>query len=217
MRASQARMAPPIKMNVRPFQLSQDVPTATNAESASITQEAAHQMVKIALQKTDWFGIAPLCKSAGHQIGPGLEADLPGLCGLRCRAQAQLKFDPVRLARPTCQVVFVVRNTGLQHMRATSTRALCSRLACIAFDRNRLPSRLLNGLLNPLANFCTAARVSFLSVGLVARVRDTDQGLRRGAVDGLRPGPRGLRLLGDDGNRAARNQANTTQHKYRFA
>jgi hypothetical protein len=34
------------------------------------------------------------------------------LCGLRCGAQAQLKFDPVWIARPTCQVVFVVRNTG---------------------------------------------------------------------------------------------------------
>jgi hypothetical protein len=60
-------------------------------------------------------------------------------------------------------------------MGATATRALCSRLASIAFDRDRLPSGLLNGLLNPLTNFCTAAGVSFLSVGLVARVRDTDQ------------------------------------------
>lgn len=175
MRASQARVGPPIKMKVRPFQRGQDAPTATNAGSAGITQKAVHQTVKIALQKTDWLGIAPLCKSAGHQIGPGLVADLPGLCGLRCWAQAQLKFDPVWLARPTREIVFVLRNTGFQQMGATATRALCSRLACIAFDRNRLPSRLLNGLLNPLANFCTAARVSFLSVGLVARVSDTDQ------------------------------------------
>ncbi len=132
-------------------------------------------MVKITLQKTDWLGIAPLGKSTGHQIGPGLVADLPGLCGLRCRAQAQLKFDPVGLARPTREIVFVVSNPCREHMGATATRALCSRLSCIAFDRDRLPSGLLNGLLNPLANFRTAAGESFWSVGGVARMRDTDQ------------------------------------------
>jgi hypothetical protein len=102
-------------------------------------------------------------------------------------------------------------------MGATATHALGSRLPCIAFDRDRLPSGLLNGLLNPLTNFCTAAGVFFLSVAWVARVRDTDQRLRRGTVDGLRRGTCGLRLMGDNGNRAARNQANTTHHQYRFA
>ena len=74
--------ATPIKMRERPAQGGQDVPTATNAGSTGITQKAVHQMVKIALQQTDWLGIAPLCNSTGQQIGPGLVADLPDLCGL---------------------------------------------------------------------------------------------------------------------------------------
>jgi hypothetical protein len=101
-------------------------------------------------------------------------------------------------------------------MGATATHALCSRLSCIAFDRDRLPSSLLNSLLNSLANFSAAPGVSFLSVGRVGRVRYTDQRLRRGTVDGLRRGTRGLRLMGDDGDRAARNQSNTTQHQHCF-
>ena len=132
-------------------------------------------MVKIALQQTDWLGIAPLCNSTGQQIGPGLVADLPDLCGLRCGAQAQLKFDPVWLARPTREIVFVVCNTGFQHMGATATRALCSRRTCDGVDRDRLPPSLLNGPLDALANFSATTGVSFSSVALVAWVYDTDQ------------------------------------------
>ena len=164
MRASQAHVGTLHQNQGAALSVRPGCPAATNAGSAGITQKAIHQMVKIALQKTDRFGIAPLHKSAGQQIGPGLVADLPGLCGLRCGTQAQLKFDPVRLARPTREVVFVVRNPCREQMGATATRALCSRRTCIAFDRDRLPSRLLNRLLNSLANFSTAAGVSFLSV-----------------------------------------------------
>ena len=74
--------APPIDLKEKTVQCAQDAPTATNAGSAGITQKAVHQVVKIALQKTDGFGIAPLYNSTGQQIGPGLVADLPGLCGL---------------------------------------------------------------------------------------------------------------------------------------
>ena len=148
--------APPIKTKVRPVGAAKMLrPPQTLNQRASLKRR--------------------LTNSTGQQIGPGLVADLPDLCGLRSRAQAQLKFNPVGVERPTREIVFVVRNTGFQQMGATATRALCSRLTCIDLDRDRLPSRLLNGLLNPLANFRTAAGVFFLSVGLVAWVYDTDQ------------------------------------------
>lgn len=81
-RASQAHVGPTHQNEGEASWRGQDAPTATNAGSAGITQKAVHQTVKIALQKTDWLGIAPLCKSTGHQIGPGLVADLSGLCRL---------------------------------------------------------------------------------------------------------------------------------------